>query len=69
MRYKQVIEGEWVQPIKKGYKMACCNCGLVHTVNFRIVNRKVQLQAFRNNKSTGQHRRNKKFKMIKNKEL
>lgn len=62
MKYKQVVEGEWVQPIRKGYKMACCDCGLVHTVNFRIHKNKIQLQAFRNNRATGQHRRNKKYK-------
>lgn len=26
----------WVYPRHTGYKMACCDCSLVHTVDFRI---------------------------------
>lgn len=37
MRYYSPKRGEWVQPIKRGYKMRCCDCGLVHTMNFRVV--------------------------------
>ena len=55
--YQTVIEGEWVQPIRKNYKMACCDCHLVHKINFRIKNGKIQLQAFRDDRSTGQLRR------------
>lgn len=25
----------WVNPIMKGYKLACCDCGLVHDFEFR----------------------------------
>ena len=28
---------DWVTPIMQGYKMACCDCGLVHNVEFRVV--------------------------------
>jgi len=38
-------------------------------MNTEVVKGKVQLKAFMNNKSTGQHRRNKKLKIIKNKDL
>ena len=24
-------------PVMKGYKMACCDCGLVHDINFAVV--------------------------------
>lgn len=27
----------WVAPLMKGYKMACCDCGLVHDLDFQIV--------------------------------
>ncbi len=36
MKYKDEEEGEWIQPIKEGYRMSCCDCGLVHTFDFRI---------------------------------
>lgn len=26
--------GQWVIPRKRGWKLACCDCGLVHTVDF-----------------------------------
>ena len=57
MAYETPKEGEWVQPIRKGYKMACCDCGLVHNLDFRIRKGRVQFRAFRNNRSTGQLRR------------
>jgi hypothetical protein len=59
-KYPKVQPGEWVQPIKKGYKMACCDCGLVHKFNFRIYKGRVQMQAFRDNRATGQIRRKRK---------
>lgn len=31
---------EWIQPVRKGYKMGCCDCGLVHLLDFRLVKRK-----------------------------
>ena len=49
--FKVVEAGEWVQPIRRGYRMMCCDCGLVHRLNFRLVKwgrgRKIQFQAFR----------------------
>lgn len=57
MSYPKVQDGEWVQPILKGYKMACCDCGLVHKINFRTKYGKIQFQAFRDKRATGQKRR------------
>lgn len=56
-KFKKVEAGDWQQPIKAGYKMACCDCGLVHTMDFRIYNGKIQFRAYRNNRSTAQLRR------------
>lgn len=58
MEFERPKAGEWVQPVKRGYKLACCDCGLVHTVNFRIIKyaggerAKVQLQVFRDERAT-----------------
>ncbi len=49
MKYAQVYSGEWVQPVRKGYKMGCCDCGLVHLAE----------------RNTAAHRRNPKFKFKK----
>lgn len=42
-RHKQhhAIEGdgwsEWVQPVMSGYKLTCCDCGLVHEMEFEAL--------------------------------
>jgi hypothetical protein len=28
---------EWTQPKRNGYRLACCDCGLVHEMQFRLV--------------------------------
>ncbi len=62
MIYKNVEEGEWTQPVMEGYKMACCDCGLVHTFDFKVVHPdgvaqpnqfQVQFRAWRHNRATG----------------
>lgn len=55
--YEQPVEGEWVQPVRRGYRMACCDCGLVHTMDFRVSKGRTQFRVFRNNRATGQIRR------------
>jgi len=61
-KYKRVVDGDWETPRMTGYKLMCCDCGLVHIINFKVINKKtIQLQAFRDNRSTGQSRRYKKI--------
>lgn len=40
-RYKMVVETDdgWsdlILPMMKGYRMACCDCGLIHELNFEV---------------------------------
>lgn len=42
MTYKQHTENDdgycdWETPVMEGYKMACCDCGLVHEVDFGVL--------------------------------
>jgi len=30
-------ENEWIKPIMENYKAECCDCGLVHEIDFRVV--------------------------------
>lgn len=61
--YTKPKAGEWIQPIHRGYKMACCDCGLVHVLDFRVVKYaggkrvKIQFRARRHNRSTAMVRR------------
>lgn len=57
-RYVVLEDGKWVEPIKTGYRLGCCDCGLVHRINFRV--RKggaIQFQAFRDKRATAAKRR------------
>lgn len=36
MRYRQVQDGEWVKPRMRKYYMQCCDCGLVHKIDFKV---------------------------------
>lgn len=46
---KELANGwsRWVQPVKRGYLMSCCDCGLVHRMDFRIAKGRVQFRAQR----------------------
>lgn len=34
-KYEQIIEGVWERVTKKGWRNACCDCGLVHVIDTR----------------------------------
>ena len=36
-KFTQVNSGEWVYPTRKGYLMKCCDCGLVHSIDFDLI--------------------------------
>ena len=57
MPYEPVIPGKWFAPINKGYRMACCDCGLVHIFDFRIKDGDIELRAFRDNRRSAAIRR------------
>jgi hypothetical protein len=40
MKFKKVKKGEWQMPIMRAYKMACCDCGLVHSMHFMVIDPK-----------------------------
>lgn len=51
---------DWIHPLP-GYKMACCDCGLVHNMQFRVDDlEQINFRAQRNERSSGQMRRHKK---------
>jgi hypothetical protein len=50
-------DGEWHEPIHDGYLMACCDCGLVHRVDFAIRDgEQVQMRWFREDDLTAEER-------------
>lgn len=67
-KYKAGEDGwtEWVQPVRRGYKLSCCDCGLVHTMDFRVRKGRAQFRVSRNERSTAMVRRHMKMKKAKN---
>jgi hypothetical protein len=61
-RIRRVYETEsggftvWIQPIERGYLMACCDCGLVHEMDFRVDRGRAQFRARRRNGYTKRQR-------------
>ena len=55
--YQDVKANVWVQPVRCGYKMACCDCYLVHQLDFRIHKNRVQMRIRRDSRATAQLRR------------
>jgi hypothetical protein len=52
-KYHQVIDGEWYQIPMRNHFDQCCDCGLVHKLNFRInAYGKLEVQAFRHARAT-----------------
>lgn len=65
MKCRVAQDGEWITPKRRGYRLQCCDCGLRHRLNFRLVRtlnggHSIQFQAFRDNRATAQVRRHKK---------
>lgn len=58
MSYPAIAPEEWVYPVMTRYKMACCDCGLVHELDFELIeDGKIRFRARRNNRSTVHVRR------------
>lgn len=61
MKYRREKDGDWVWPVMEKYRLMCCDCGLVHDVEFVVteVDGKpaVAFRARRNNRATAASRR------------
>jgi len=57
-KYIQRQDGEGFElPIGKIYRLACCDCNLVHDVVFVVEDGKLAMAARRNNRATAQRRK------------
>lgn len=63
MKYVQVHDGEWVDPINsKEHYIRCCDCGLVHRVSFRVRAGRIEYRPYRDKRRTAAARRKKQVK-------
>ena len=56
-KYYKPRAGEWIRPIPRAYQFACCDCGLVHSMHFRVMEGQAEFKAYRNNPATNRNRR------------
>jgi len=67
-KHRQEVAGSdgwsrWVHPIMEGYRASCCDCGLVHELEFRVCDdepARIEFRARLHNRATGQVRRHMK---------
>jgi hypothetical protein len=59
-RYHVLIDGEWIRPKRRKFREMCCDCGLTHDLDFRIVDGEIEFRATRNNRATSAARRRRK---------
>ncbi len=62
MKYLAQKAGQWIRPLR-GYKLACCDCSLVHRVDFRVRNGRVEFRCYRANRSTALMRRHRNIRV------
>ena len=61
--YYKVTDGEWITVHWKGNKDQCCDCGLIHRVNYRINedSGRLEVQVFRDYRATNGARKHFQF--------
>jgi hypothetical protein len=51
--YYHVTDGEWIKVPKRNYKEQCCDCGLIHRMNFKTDEKgHIYIQTFRDSRAT-----------------
>lgn len=56
-QYHQLADGEWFRPVRRQFREQCCDCGLVHVVDFRMVDGTIEFRARRDGRATAAVRR------------
>lgn len=57
-------DGSWIEPTRRGFQWACCDCGLVHDLDFRVSKggRVLEFRTVRNERETAKLRKKDKRK-------
>jgi len=67
-KYVQVVEGEWTDESWEKNHDQCCDCGLVHEIDYRIVNGVLQSKVRVLQRNTDQIRRINGIRVIRKKQ-
>ena len=61
--YRVISYGEWTRPRMRNFREQCCDCGLIHRLDFRIVDGRVEFRTRRDDRATAAARRSFKFSL------
>ena len=68
MKYVKLSDGDRFLPVKRNWRMMCCDCGLVHRFNFRTFKRgngtRIEMWGKRDERATAAARRAKQKVMV-----
>jgi hypothetical protein len=59
--YHVIEYGEWTRPRLRNFREQCCDCGLIHRLDFRIVGGRIEFRTRRDDRATAAARRSFKF--------
>lgn len=52
-----IYDGEWYRPKPmRGHREICCDCGLVHVTDFKIIKGEIHIRSYRDDKLTAKER-------------
>jgi hypothetical protein len=55
--YEVIAYGEWTRPRMQNFREQCCDCGLIHRLDFRIADGRVEFRTRRDDRATAAARR------------
>lgn len=58
--YEQAHDGEWVRPVRRAFFDQCCDCGLVHVIDYVIEDGAIYFRSRRDARLTAAARRAKR---------
>ncbi len=59
--YRVISYGEWTRPRMRNFREQCCDCGLIHRLDFRIADGRIEFRTRRDDRATAAARRSFKF--------
>jgi hypothetical protein len=59
--YHVISYGEWTRPRMRNFREQCCDCGLIHRLDFKVVDGRVEFRTRRDDRATAAVRRSFRF--------
>lgn len=63
-KYEQVQDGDWHRWHRKDNFEECCDCGLTHRVEYKVVNNQIWFRCWREDKLTDRKRKRRGIKIV-----